>query len=461
MTGLEPAYRALAQGRYETAFALLESAASRQRGSGAAQFQLQLAAIYALYGYDGLENGLRCLKEATEADAAVAERPLYRALYWEFSAYQGDSERDVRRGALTVTRQGDAVASYHAASALLVVRAHKRALPVLSNLKEAELPNYLSWRRWSLLGQAYEQGGDFPKAIDAYAQAVAQSPFEDQQRERLNLAANWLELGDAFQALEVLQQVDEGYLPAISDQAVKCYLEGRVHLLLGNPNQALGCFLQADVLEGASGETSFALKLVLAQTYATLAQLGHAVSYYREAILLASKHQRTFALHEYAYLLFEHDQLLESKEVLFEAVNDKHYAHRAEIYADLAEIALRLGDSAEADDLARRALDLGAVAPACLCLGNLALEEFRFDDAIAWFEQAASDSREGEPDWLMAQEMLADTLAQQDYRAPERLFQHATLALRYLEPNDEWAITLRRYIAEAQARLGGKARLLN
>lgn len=459
--GLEPAHRALAQGHYETAFALLESALLKQRrAQDQARVMLYLAAAYALYGEDGLEGGLRCLNEAVDADPQIAQDPLYRALYWEFGAYRGDARSDVRRGALAAAEGGDGVAAYHAASALIIVGAYKRARRVLEACEPEALPVYLQWRRYSLLGQALESSGDYAGAAGQYQEAVARSRGSDQQAERLNVAGCQIEAGRADLALTILAQVEEDLLEPV-EQAVRRYLEGRAHLALGNPNQALEWLLRARLQEEAAGEPSYGLYVALAQTYASLGQRKRAIEAYLQALELAAEGQRAVTLHEYAYTLFEDDQLLEARDNLWKVVQDERYPFRAEVYADLAEIEFRLGNFANADDLARRALDLGAVASACLCLGNLACEYYRFDEAVEWFEQAASASREGELDWLVAQEMLADTLVQRGFDQPGRVLKHAEAALRHLNPSEEWAITLRDYAARARDMLGGQQRILN
>ena len=147
---------------------------------------------------------------------------------------------------------------------------------------------------------------------------------------------------------------------------------------------------------------------------------------------LASKRQRALALHEYALLMLEADHLERAKELLLDASSDEYYDFHAEVYADLADVELKLGDLRSAGDLAHRALDLGATAPACLTLGNVAHEYYRFDEAIVWFEKAASASAEGSGEWLFAKEMLVDSFVQQGYLYPDRVIHHAEAALRYL-----------------------------
>lgn len=78
---LESARKALAEGQYDVAFAMLEMALRRgpnRHALGATW--LQLAALYALYGEDGLENGQPALRNAVTSDPNLASHPLYRAL---------------------------------------------------------------------------------------------------------------------------------------------------------------------------------------------------------------------------------------------------------------------------------------------------------------------------------------------------------------------------------------------
>jgi tetratricopeptide (TPR) repeat protein len=462
---VESAHRALAEGRYEAAFALLEHASKRQRGGGAqAQLELYLAAVYALYGQAGLADGLLHLHAAAEADQAVVEKPLYRALYWEFSAYGGDPAVDVRRGALTAASSGDAFATYHAAAALLAVGAYRRAAKVLRKLEPGALPDYLCWRYWSLLGRTSSQRGHWLGAAKAYRQAVAASRGRDRQGERLNLAASLLEADHAHEVLALLAEDDEAWLEG-AERILHYHLKGRTQLQLGNPGQALNELLRARELErqgdAQADRTSCPLALSLAQAYAALGQLEQAGAAYDEAAALAPAEQRTLIVHEHSLLLLEADELLEAEALLSRSVRDDAYVFRAEAYADLAETTFRLGKFGEAAEFARRALDLGVVAPACLCLGQIAYEYYRFDAAIAYFEQAASATGVGEPDWILAQEMLADVLVQQGYTQPERIIRHAQAALKYLAAGSEWALILRGYLEQARVRLGGHSKVLN
>jgi len=456
------ANRALAEGRYDAAFAVLEGALRRPRHRlEQAQLMLQLAAVYALYGSDGLSDGLICLHEAAGIKPSITHTPLYRALHWEFAAYRGDAPDDVRAGAIAAAEAGNPLASYHAASALVAISDWGEAGQVLLRLEPQALPEYLVWRRWSLLAQSYERTGAWREAAEAYEQAASLSSSSDRQGELLNLAASWLEAGEPQEALSALANVDDQLLVDDVDRAVRCYLEGRTQLALDNPNLALELFLEAARFEEQSQEQSYGLALALAQTYAILGDYEAAFAMYPRALALAASEQRAFAAHEYAFALLEADRPLEAREALHEAAQDARYSHRADLFADLAGLEYRLGNFAEAEEHARRALALGAEAPACLTLGQIALEYYRLEEAIAWLEQAVGASREGEADWLQAQQLLCDCYVQEGYQRPEAVLRHAEAALAYLPPGDEWALTIEQYRQTALTQLGGQKRIFN
>ena len=455
---LEPARRALAEGQYEVAFALLENAARRPWGRNTqAQYLLHLAAVYALYGAEGSEGGALALKDAVRADPGVTEQPLYSALFWEFAALRGESVGDVKRGVQRIATGDEPLARYHAGSALLAAGALKSVLRALEPLED-QLPAYLAWRRWSLMGQAHEGLANWPEAAAAFGRAVDTCNGPERESERLSLAACHLETGAAADAVAVLDAVDEAVLYP-DDLAFKRYLEGRAELERGNPNLALSRLLEAASLGDAT--ESFGLSYAFGQCYAALGRFDEAVASLQEAAAIAPSEHRAYAQHEWAYALMEADRPDEAAELLSDVLGDPDYPQRAEAFADLAECRFKTGAFDEAETAARTALDLGAVALACLTLGNVAYEYYRLDDAATWFEQAAAASTPGDSVWVSAQQMLADIFSQQGPSAVERVHHHARAALAYTGPGSDWYLPLQRYLASATAALGDSGRMLN
>jgi tetratricopeptide (TPR) repeat protein len=460
LTELEPAQRALAEGRYEVAFALLESAAKRPRPAAAqAQYWLHLAAVYALYGDDGLETGGPALKAAVGCDPNLVADPLYQALFWEFAAYRGGGVTDIKRGLRLAQTAEHPVAAYHASAALLAVGAAKSAARRLEALDPTALPAYLVWRRWSLLGQANETLGAWEAAADAYWQAARLAPVEERDTELLSHASCLLELGRTGDVLSVLVDVDEAKLSS-DDRATLRYLEGRAQLDAGNPNRAVELFAQAKSLE-TDGEPSFSLAYATGQALNVVGEYAEAIAALQEALDAASAEHRAYAQHEMAYALTEADRLGEAEAALEEVVSDPTYPHRPEAVADLADVRLKRGEYESAEVLAEQALEMGATANACLVLGTLAFEYYRLDDAIRWFEQAISASTVGDSAWLSAHQVLADVYAQRGEVSAERVLRHALAALEHTDGGSEWRLPLQRHVAWARGVLGGHDRLLN
>ncbi len=472
---LESARQALAEGQYDVAFAMLERALRRgpnRHALGATW--LQLAALYALYGEDGLENGQPALRNAVTSDPNLASHPLYRALYWEFAAYRGASVGDVKRGlrgkgAAEGESQGptttpdpelNAVAAYHAAAALFAVDAARSSAARLGEIEEGELPAYLEWRRWSLLGQCAELMGEWEDAANAFERAVALAPALEAGAERLSLAGALVELLRTDEALAQLEQVEDDTLGP-DERAVHRYLLGRCHLELDNPNLALELLEQAAQLDDHEGGHSYSVSFATAQALAALGRSAEAATAYQHALQLAPAEHRAFTQHEAAFAMIESDRLEQAEHLLSEVVTDPSYSYRGEALADLADVYLRRGDLDGAANLAQQALELGATAPACITLGSVAFEYFRLEEATSWYEQAASASQPGDPFWVAAQQMLADVYSQMGHEYAPRLLQHAKAALDYTEPGSEWYIPLKQYVDDAKLRLGGFERVLN
>lgn len=461
LSELEPVRQALAQGRYEAAFALLERAARRpRRRRTRALYRLHLAALYALYGYDGVEEGTVALRSAVEIDSGLEQLPLYSALYWEFGALAGEEADKVRSGLETVREEADGESLYHAASALYIAGALQDALEILATVGDAELPGYLRWRRWSLSGLAEEELGNLIAAAASFEQSVLLATGTDQQLERLTLAGCLLELHRGEDALAVLRSVDEEQLELADDVMHHRYLAGRAELERGNPNLALDYLEEARELADGEAE-SFSLLLAEGQALTSLGRFPEAVAIFERAAHASPDGQRSYALHELALAQVESGEFDLALEGLEEATNDDDYPYRAEARADLAEIQLKLGNFDQAELLAQQALEDGATAQACLTLGSIAYEYYRLDEAVTWFERAASASEAGEPIWVLSQQLLADVFAQKGPQVAERLATHARAALRYVDPANEWYLPLKEYLDQAEQLLGGHGRVLN
>lgn len=457
---LEGAHRALAEGRYEAAFALLETAARRPRARAAqAQYWLHLAAVYALYGVDGLENGAPALKAAVTADPNLAADALYQALFWEYAAYRGGAVSDVKRGLRLAHVESEPLAAYHASAALLSVGAAKSALRRLEAIDPEQLPAYLVWRRWSLLAQAHEALAEWDAAAAGYAQAVALTQDPERSVELLSLASCLLELGRSGEVLGVLADVDRDALTP-ADLATLHYVEGRAHLDAGNPNLALERFTAARALDPDEGDV-FSLDYAMGQALSAVGRFDDTVRALRRAIASAPADHRAFAQHEAAYALAESDDLAEADALLGDVVSDPGYPHRAEAVADLADVRFKLGAFEAAEALAEQALEMGATASACLVLGHVAYEYYRLDEAVAWFEQAIGASGHGDPVWLVAHQVLADVFAQRGEGFAERVLHHAQAALAHTDAGSEWRLPLEGHLRWARGILGGHDRVVN
>lgn len=459
---LESAQQALAQGQHDLALSMLESAARKAARQGQGQAWLQLAALYALYGEDGIENGMPALRSAVSVDAGLVTHPLYRALFWEFAAYRGGSVGDVKRGLKDVD-ESHPVAGYHAASALFVVDAPKSASRRLMALKEPELPVYLRWRRWSLLGQSREAMGEWESAAEAFTCAVESAPPAEREPERLSLAGALVELGRTDEAVACLDLVDEERLRA-EEMAVHRYLLGRAHLELGNPNRALELLTEARAAsqdDGADDGPSYSVSFATGQALSALGRSREALEELGRALELAPAEHRAYTQHEAAYAMIECDELTSAEALLTEVVSDPSYPHRGEALADLADVRLRSGEFEGAQLAAEQALELGASAASCLTLGNIAYEYYRLEEAASWFEQAVGSSQPGDPYWVSAHQMLADVYVQMGDLYASRVMTHAKAALEHTDPSSEWYLPLTQYVAQARESLGGHDRLLN
>jgi tetratricopeptide (TPR) repeat protein len=460
---LESTHQALEQGQFELAYTALETAARRPlKPATQALYLLYLAEVYALQGAKGIDDGFLTLRSAVSTDPQLAEHPLYAALYWEFSARRGKTASEVKQGIKGVLNAKDPLARFHAAKALTIVKAKKSAAKVLEQIEDLALPTYLEWRRWSLLGRCYQQQGKWENACAAFRRAVQASSGVDQQNQRLQLAGCLLELGEPESVLHVLGSIDVASLNRQQEVTVFC-LRGRAQLAMDNPNAALFLFQRARAIElEAYGELrSFMLAFALGQCLTTLGRFVEAAIALKDAVACAPSEVKPYAQHEYAFALAESGDLQGAESYLEAVLHHSSYCYRAQVFVDLAELSLRQGDLKQAEGYGLRALELGAVAEACLCLGTIAFDSFRFEDARGWFERAIHACEEGEPYWTLGHQMLADLFAQQGQGSASRLLFHAQAALSYTPPESDWYLPLTNHRTAAMEYLEDGGRFLN
>ena len=92
-------------------------------------------------------------------------------------------------------------------------------------------------------------------------------------------------------------------------------------------------------------------------------------------------------------------------------------------------------------------------------LGHVAYDLLHLEEALEHYRKAAESAEEGSREWVGAQEMVVDTLAQLGYRFPEEMVRRGQAVLPYLHPADEWHAALTAYVERAQALLREGKRL--
>lgn len=476
MTIITAAHTALDRGDFDAAFDALEDAARATRDARArARLVLETAAVYSLYGRDGVDGGLDCLADAVRLDPRLRTDPLQLALRAELTAHELDDPGkppeagDPRAGRAlelaTGALSGPPEARFHAAAALVTLGEAEPAAAALEALDPASLPPHLRWRYWSWRGAALEDLGRHRDAESAYAQGASLASGTDRAALLLDRAAMQLELDEAQAALGTLADAERAHPGAEPplDRASRLYLEARAHLGLDNPGLARERAEAARAIEREQDEPSYGAALVHGQALATLEDWDRALEAFRDAVRLAGPLDEAYALHEMGLAQMDAGHLEDARESLERAAReDEDYPHRGEVFADLAEVEYRVGRFDEAEAHARRALDLGATVPASLLLANLAYEYFRLDEALGHYRRVLQEAPEGSREWVIAHEMIADTLVQDGWRDPRAILEHARVALPHLDASDEWAVTLSSYVNRAEQLLqGAGGRTLN
>lgn len=480
-TTWQQACTALAGGDYETAFSVLDAAldeAMPARGkparggqTTAARLCLYLGSLHALYGDAATEQLGTALSEARRLDPAVESGPLYRALHAELDARARGPEAAPPAGA--AREAADPVARFHALCALALAEQPQAALDL--HLAADELPAHLRWRLRSWQADCQEQLGHTADAINLYAEAAHLATGLDRAVMLQEQAALLIQDGRPEDAKTVLDNArllyGSGRQAAINpmqteDEGLNLatwhYLRAQALLQMDLPDAALDMVREADRLERQHGTPGYVVALLRGQILSHLGQQEKAIVAFEAALTLAEEGDRPYANHELGVALLDMDRPVEARDRLEIALNEPNYPYQPEVLADIAECDYRLGRMPEAQLAAEQALAQGAVIPASLVLGSVALDYFQLDEALEHYERVVREAAPDSRDWIIGHQMAADVMAQQGFPNPAAAVAHAQQALEHTPESDDWHGTLQDLLARAQTLLGQQdGRMLN
>lgn len=419
---------------------------------------LHLASLQALKGKTGFDQGFAYLDEAFELNPNIVHNPLYQALYWEFSAYEGRTSQEVVKGALAVAITQKGLSRYHAARALFATGSLEAVLEVFSNIEAADLVEELKSRYQLLLGQTYQALGQFEEAANVFEQAVNFSQGLERQQILLELASCWF-VGDQLElSLSALANIDVQSLNK-SQQARFYLLRGKAALKQGLVINALGDLLAAQDLKDYV-EDDLEVYLSLAQSLILIGKPEQAFSYF-EKVLENAGELKSFVQHEYIFALMANRNYLEAKVLLEELLTDSNYDMHCQALIDLGEVNYQLGFLTEAEKYAQEALEQGEGLQSCFLLGQIASTYYQYDKALTYFEKALSETNYGDQNWLLVHTMIVDILAKQGFKDPRRIVLLAKSALKHMPSHEMWQAILQGYLNRAMEMMGGNLRVLN
>lgn len=453
---------ALASDEYDTALNILEQAMSEAPPPARAKIALYLASVHALYGEVGLADLQRTLNTALSLDPSVLQDPLYQALHFELAARQ--QGHLAPPPPMTLRENASRLARFHAFCALALAGHAAEALEV--DLPIADLPEHLRWRLRSWQADAQETLGQTQDAAHLYGEAAHLTAGLNRAVMWQEQAALLLNLGELEAARQTLAQARALYTGRDPEEVLNLatwhYLNAQVLLQAGQPEDAMRDILEAARLEGQGGESSYGVALVQGQILTHLGQQENAIAAFEEALRRASDTDRPYANHELGVALLDLDRPVEAREKLEAALADHDYPFQPEILADLAECDYRMGRLAEAQQSAEQALSQGAVVPASLVLGSVALDYYHLDDALEHYERVTREAAPESREWIMGHQMAADIMAQQGFANPALAYAHAQQALAHTPESDDWHVTLSEHLRRAGELLGGSGgRTLN
>lgn len=481
-TTWQQACTALAGGDYETAFGVLDAALDEALPAGkkpakggqatAGRLCLYLGSLHALYGDAATEQLGAALTEARTLNPALAGEALYLALSAELDARTRGTEAALPAAA--VRGSPDPVARFHALCALALAEQPQAALDL--PLAAADLPEHLRWRLRSWQADCQEQLGHTEDAIHLYAEAAHLAGGLDRAVMLQEQAALLIQNGQPEDAKTVLdsarmlygagrraagpaqaQAEDEGL-----NLATWHYLRAQALLQMDLPEAAFEMIGEADRLERQHGTPGYVVALLRGQILSHLGQQEKAIAAFEAALTLAEEGDRPYANHELGVALLDMDRPVEARDRLEIALNEPDYPYQPEVLADIAECDYRLGRMPEAQLAAEQALAQGAVIPASLVLGSVALDYFQLDEALEHYERVVREAAPDSRDWIIGHQMAADVMAQQGFPNPAAAVAHAQQALEHTPESDDWHGTLQDLLARAQTLLGQQdGRMLN
>ncbi|CAM3425290.1 hypothetical protein DESA109040_12160 [Deinococcus saxicola] len=482
----QQACTALAGGDYETAFGVLSAAldeaapAAVGKGKGAAVSPVAalicvyLGSLHALYGDAAAEQLEATLAEARGLNPVVSSEPLYLALNAELEARTRGPEAAPPAGAMR--EAVDPVARFHALCALALAEQPQAALDI--HLGAGELPVHLRWRLRSWQADCQEQLGHTADAINLYAEAAHLASGLDRAVMLQEQAALLIQDGQPEEARKVLDgarllygskqapQVNPANPGQGEDEGLNLatwhYLRAQALLQMDQADAAYEMVREADRLERQYGTPGYVVALLSGQILSHLGQQEKAITAFEAALKLAEDSDLPYANHELGVALLDMDRPVEARDRLEVALNEPDYPYQPEVLADIAECDYRLGRMPEAQLAAEQALAQGAVIPASLVLGSVALDYFQLDEALEHYERVVREAAPDSRDWIIGHQMAADVMAQQGFPDPAAAIAHAQQALILTPESDDWHGTLQDLLARAQTLMGQQdGRMLN
>jgi len=455
----------LARGEYEAAFDALEEAARSRDARRRAGALIELASLNALYGERGASAVDSCLVEAARVYPPVARTPRFEALRATLGAWRSPEPdlAEVRRIAEAEGTAADPVAAFHLLDALEASGALDAAARLLTGIDAGQLPRHLAWRYHSIAGRVHLALGRSAEAVAEHARAVELAPSSERNEEILHWCQALIEAGRASETVLLLGELTsttDWVIPA--DRAWALQLLGQAEQVLGNPARAAHAYARALALEREDAEGPSVTNLLgLGQSLVDSGQPLQAAEALQEAMARVGDEDLGYVAHELGLAWLDGGEAVLALEPLLLAGQDRSYHYRGEALADAGDAAYRAGDVTAAEQYAREALAGGAeaAAVAALVLGHLAYDRFSYAEAYAWYGRVTEASEPGSSRWIWAHKLQADSLVQDGWRDPSRVLLHAQAALPYVNPADEWRLTLEQYAAGASVRLGERRTL--